>query len=92
MSTSSHRESTAPAPSDVAYFRLWIYIRVFLKCFAIISGVWTPSIKPGGARCDGCTSGEEMLSMLDVINSTRELTNFGATYSHAQSGNDIEEV
>jgi hypothetical protein len=45
----------------------------------IISGVWTPSIRPGGARWVGCTSGEEILSMLEVISSTRLFTNFGAT-------------
>jgi len=36
-------------------------------------------MRPGGARCVGCTSGEEMLSMLEVISSTRLFTNFGAT-------------
>lgn len=47
----------------------------------IISGVWTPSIRPGGARWVGCTSGEEMLSILEVISSTRLFTNLGATYN-----------
>lgn len=76
-STSSQHKSAVP--SDAAYFFLWIYTKVFLKCFVIISGVWTPSMRPGGARWEGWTSGEEMLSMLDVISSTRLLTNLGAT-------------
>jgi len=63
----------------VACFLLWIYTSVFLKCLVIISGVCTPSIRPGGARCDGWTSGDEMLSMLDVISSTKLFTNFGVT-------------
>ena len=79
-STSSHRVSTAPFPSYEAFFRLWMYAKLFRKCLVIISGVWTPSIRPGGARWEGWTSGEDMLSMLEVINSTKLLTNLGATW------------
>ena len=78
-STSSHRVSTDSFPSYEAFFRLWMYAKLFRKCLVIISGVWTPSIKLGGARWEGWTSGEDMLSMLEVINSTKLLTNLGAT-------------
>ena len=56
-----------------------MYMSVLRKCLVIISGVCTPSSSPGGARCEGCTSGDAMLSMDDVMSSTRLLTNFGVT-------------
>lgn len=72
-STSFHLDPLA------ACFLFWMCARVFLKCLVIISGVCTPSRRPGGARCDGWTSGDEILSMLDVISSTKLFTNFGVT-------------
>lgn len=82
MSTSSHLDSAEPelavsAAAAAAAFFVWMYMSVLRKCLLIISGVCTPSRSPGGARCVGCTSGEAMLSMEDVISSTRLLTNFG---------------
>lgn len=78
-STSSHLGSAAPAsaPPWAWFFLRWMYASVFLKCRAIMSGVWTPSTSPGGARCEGCTSCEVMLSIPAVISSTRLLTNLG---------------
>jgi hypothetical protein len=42
-------------------------------------------MRPGGALWEGWTSGEEMLSMLDVMSSTRLLTNLGATFAQRES-------
>ena len=41
-------------------------------------------MSPGGARCEGWTSGEEILSILDVMSSTRLLMYFGAIYGGGQ--------
>ena len=83
-STSSHLDSTAlglpfSTAAAAAAFFVWMYRSVFRKWRVIISGVCTPSSSPGGARCDGCTSGEAMLSIDEVMSSTRLLTNFGVT-------------
>lgn len=80
-STSSHRDATLLLPSAelATFFFAWMYVRVLRKCRVIMSGVCTPSNNPGGARCDGWTSGDEMPSIADVISSTKPLTNFGVT-------------
>ena len=68
--------STAAA---AAAFFVWMNTSELRKCRVIASGVCTPSSSPGGARCAGCTSGVWMLSIEDVMSSTRLLTNFGVT-------------
>ena len=80
-SISSHFESiSGQTPSAAAYFRRWIWTSELLKCLRIISGVCTPSMRPGGTRWDGWTSEDKILSMLDAMSSTRLLTNLGATW------------
>ena len=62
-----------------------MYMSVLRKWRVIISGVCTPSSSPGGARCEGWTSADAMLSIDAVMSSTRLLINFGVICAAALS-------
>jgi hypothetical protein len=81
--------SLGPSPPSwlTPSFLPWMYNSVFLKCRMTASAVLVPSMRPDVAPVEGCTSVEWMLSMLEVMSSTRELMCFALIYdANAVSG------
>lgn len=51
-----------------------------MKWRVIMSGAWTPSMSPGGARAVGCRSGDEATSIWFTMSSRIVFTYFEVTY------------
>ena len=93
-STSFHfgfgRSAAGVAWFASAAFLAWMWYNVLRKCRVIMSGVWTPSTSPGGALDAGWKSVDVMLSILEVMSSTRLLTNLGVTCGVSVDGQQEE--